>query len=67
MKSDKYKELKVLREFFAENSEIIIDYELMHKIFVLLKQDMARMTFEWLGVKNAPFKLEDLRDFAIQK
>jgi hypothetical protein len=38
----------------------------MHKIFVLLKQDMARMMLEWLGKKNAPFKPEELRAFAIQ-
>ncbi len=39
----------------------------MHKIFYMIKQDLARLLFDWLGIKEAPVNPEQLRDFAIQK
>lgn len=64
IRSDKHKDLKKLNEMFVVDQPVHIAYENMHRIFVLIKQDCARMLFEWLGVKDAP---EDIVDVAIQK
>ncbi|PKL48233.1 MAG: hypothetical protein CVV39_04715 [Planctomycetes bacterium HGW-Planctomycetes-1] len=61
------KGLKKLCEMFVVNQPIHISYENMHQIFVSIKQDCARMLFEWLGVKDAPTRPEDIIDIAIQK
>lgn len=67
IRSDKHKELKKLSDMFFVDQPINISYERMHKIFILIKQDCARMLIEWLGVKNAPTQPEDFVDLAIQK
>lgn len=64
---DKYKELKLLNNMFIVDHPIHITYENMHKIFVLIKQDCARMLLDWLGVKDTPINLKDIVDVAIQK
>lgn len=51
---------------FAVDEPVHISYNNMHRIFVLIKQDCARMLFEWKGVKNAPIQPEDIVDIAIQ-
>ena len=66
LSKEKYDELNLLNDMFHEDKAIIIPYENMHKIFVLIKQDCARIMFEWLGVKDAPIRPEDLKDIAIQ-
>jgi hypothetical protein len=52
---------------FPPDAPITISYESMHRLFVLIKQDCARLLFEWLGVKDAPVLPEQLVDVAIQK
>jgi hypothetical protein len=64
---DKHKALKKLKAMFIVDQPVHVSYERMHQIFVLIKQDCARMMFEWLGVKNAPIQPEDIVDIAIQK
>jgi hypothetical protein len=64
---DKHKALKRLKDMFIVDQPVHISYERMHQIFVLIKQDCARMMFEWLGVKNTPIQPEDIVDVAIQK
>ena len=64
---DKHKALKKLKAMFIVDQPVHISYERMHQIFVLIKQDCARMMFEWLGVKNTPIQPEDIVDVAIQK
>jgi hypothetical protein len=59
--------LKKLCDMFVVDKPIHISYENMHQIFVLIKQDCARMLFEWVGVKNAPIRPDDIVDIAIQK
>ena len=59
--------LKKLCDMFVVDKPIHISYENMHQIFVLIKQDCARMLFEWLGVKDAPIRPEDIVGIAIQK
>lgn len=67
IRSDKHRELKKLSDMFIVDNPIHITYENMHKIFVLIKQDCARMLLEWKGVKNAPIQPDDIVDIAIQK
>lgn len=68
IKPDKYKLLKLIKDMFKENQKIHVSYNDMHKIFILIKQDCARIMFEWLGVtKDGPVKPEDLKDIAIQR
>ena len=67
IRPDRHNQLKILRDMFIVDQAIHISYESMHRIFVLIKQDCARMLFEWLGVKDAPVGPEDIVDLAIQK
>ena len=64
---EKHEDLKKLRDMFIVDQPVHISYESMHRIFVLIKQDCARMLFEWLGVKDAPIQPEEIVDLAIQK
>ena len=67
MPLEKHKDLKKLSDLFVVGQPIHISYENMHQIFVLIKQDCARMLFEWLGVKDAPIRPDDIVGIAIQK
>ena len=44
-----------------------ITYDDMHTIFVKIKQDCARLLFEWQNVSNADAIAEDIKDIAIQR
>jgi len=67
IRPDKHKSLKLLGEMLSVDQPIHVSYENMHKIFVLIKQDCARLLFKWLGMENSPnLKPEHLRDVAIQ-
>ena len=68
IKPDKYRSLKLIKDMFKVNEEVYVSYNDMHKIFILIKQDCARILFEWLGVTNdAPVKPEEMKDNAIQR
>ena len=68
IRPDKYKSLKLIQYMFKENEKVYVSYENMHKIFVLIKQDCARIMYEWLGVtEDAPVQPEDLTDITIQR
>lgn len=68
MRAEKHKDLKKLNGMFVVDQPVHISYEGMHQIFILIKQDCARMLFEWLGVKDAPIQPEDIIvGLAIQK
>jgi len=67
IRSEKHKDLKKLSDMFVVDQPVHVSYEGMHRIFVLIKQDCARMLFEWLGVKDAPIQPEEMVDLAIQK
>ena len=67
MRPDKHRDLKRLADLFVVDQPIHLSYESMHKIFVLIKQDCARMLLEWLGVKDAAVQPEEMVDIAIQK
>ena len=59
MRLEKNQEFKILGDMFPVNQPIQIPYENMHRVFVLIKQDCARM----LGVPNP----ETIKDLAIQR
>ncbi len=63
----KYKELKKLTEMFSIDKPVHPSYDDMHKIFVFIKQDCARMLFEFLGTEPPGFTHDDIVDVAIQK
>lgn len=67
LRSEEHRRLKVIAAMFPPDAPITISYESMHRLFVLIKQDCARLLFEWLGVKDAPVSPEQLVDVAIQK
>lgn len=62
-----HKVLKKLGSMFAIDQPLYLSYENMHKIFVLTKQDCARLMLEWLGIEGSAIAPEDIRDMAIQK
>jgi hypothetical protein len=59
--------VKRLNNIFKPETEINVSYDDMHKIFYMVKQDIARLLFDWLGVQDAPISLDQLRDIAIQR
>jgi hypothetical protein len=67
LRSEKQRELKKLSNMSVVDQPVHVSYEGMHKIFVLIKQDCARMLFEWLDIKDAPIQPDEIVDLAIQK
>lgn len=60
--------LVVLKDYFTAGQQIQISYELMHQIFVKIKQGCAKLIFGWLSVDPGDrFELEHLKEFVIQK
>jgi hypothetical protein len=67
VKKDKHKGLKKLSSLISENEELHLPYESMHKIFVLIKQDLARMLLGHLGADDGTVNPEKIVSVAIQK
>ena len=67
IKAREYNRIKSLSEIFEKELEICVPYENMHKIFYLIKQDLSRLLFEWLGIKEPLVSPNQIRDMAIQK
>jgi hypothetical protein len=61
------KRLKALAQMFEREGEIFIAYDNMHKLFYSIKQDIARLLFDELGVKDAHLSPDQLRDLAIER
>lgn len=63
-----HEKLVVLKDYFEVNEQIEISYELMHQIFVKIKQGCAKLIFEWLGANpKGHLDTDQIKDFAIQK
>tara|TARA_Y100000815_G_scaffold263082_2_gene277236 strand:+ start:558 stop:1229 length:672 start_codon:yes stop_codon:yes gene_type:complete len=63
-----HKKLVVLKDYFAVDKPIEISYELMHQIFVKVKQGCTKLILEWLGEDPGDrFDIDQLKGFAIQK
>lgn len=67
IRPDEHKRLKIVGSMFPPSTPIHISYDDMHQLFVLIKQDCARLMFSWLGVKDGLVSPEHLVDFAIQR
>lgn len=67
LRPDKHRKLKKLAGIFRADQEVTIAYDDMHTIFVLVKQDCARLLLEWLKVNGAEDIASDLKDVAIQR
>lgn len=67
IRPDEHRRLKLLGSMFPSNEPINISYEDMHRLFVLMKQDCARLLFDWLGINDAPVSPDDLTSIAIQR
>lgn len=66
LRSEEHRRLKVVGAMFPQEEEIRLGYEDMHRLFVLIKRDCARLMYEWLGVPNPVEASEGLIDVAIQ-
>ena len=67
LKPEEHRRLKIVDSMFPPGEVIFVSYDDMHKLFVLIKQDCARLMFEWLGVKDAPFSTSEITGIAIQR
>ena len=67
LRKEKRRSLKELKNMFEADQPVMISYDVMHHIFVLIKQDCARMMFKWLNVKKPLVDPGNMKDFAIQK
>jgi hypothetical protein len=59
--------MKTLGDLFGPDRLISPSYENMHRVFYSIKQDLARLMFDWLEIKNSPVNPDQLRDIAIQR
>ncbi len=64
--SEEHKKLKKLTNIVTVDQLVHISYENMHKIFVLIKQDCAKMLYEVWGIKGVPIQPSEIKDMAIQ-
>ena len=67
LKADKHRKLKKLDAMFRPEQPVTVGYDDMHTIFVLVKQDCARLMLEWLKVEGAASIASELKDVAIQR
>jgi len=67
LRKEKRRSLKKLKNMFEADQPVMISYDTMHRIFVLIKQDCARMMFKWLDVENPLVNPGNITDFGIQK
>lgn len=67
IRQEEHRRLKVVGGMFLPDAPIHIGYEDMHRLFILIKQDCARLMFEWLGIEGGQVSPDQLVDFAIQK
>lgn len=66
IRPDKHGELRKLTSMFAPDMPVSSSYDDMHKIFVYIKQDCAKMLTEYLGTEPPGFIHDDIVDVAVQ-
>jgi len=64
IRPDKHRDLKLLGDVLKPDEPVRILYEDMHRIFVLIKQECARLMQSWLG--DASIDPTSITDVAIQ-
>ena len=67
VRADKFADLRRFQLLFAVDAPVRLSCESMQVIFEGLKQDCAKLLFEWIGVSDAPIDVSRIRDLAIQR
>ncbi len=67
LKLDKYKNIRKIKELVKVEEELHLPYENMHQLFVLIKQDLARMLMEHFGANDGTVSPEEIVSVAVQK
>jgi hypothetical protein len=62
-----HKRINLLSRIFPPEKVVFVSYDDMHRVFYTIKQDVARLMFDWLGIQDAPFDPSELRGIAIQR
>src|SRR5690606_36393159 len=65
-KSD-HEKLKKISELVSSDEPVHLPYEHMHKVFILIKQDLFRLLTEHLGANDGTVLPEDIGGFAVQR
>ena len=66
IEADRHRSLRILGDMCPPGRDVEIPYEQMHRIFVLIKQECARIIMNWAGANDtAPAKPEEFKDVAI--
>lgn len=63
---EKHSKLTKLAGIFQPDAPLRMPQEVMHKIFVLAKQEIGKLIIAHMGQENGPVKPEDLKDIAIK-
>jgi hypothetical protein len=67
MLTNKHSKLKLTAHIFKPNEFVSPSYDQMHEIFVLVKNDMARLMFDCIGRDKIPFDVKNVQSIAIHK
>lgn len=67
LRRDMFEQLTVTKDLFTVDQEIVLSYEVMHRLFVLAKQHCARLLLDHLGIKDGPVVPEKIVDIAVQQ
>ena len=67
MPPTKHAKLKLIGHIFPANEPVFASYDHVHEIFSLIKKDMARLFFDWIGRDKIPFDTSDIVSIAIQR
>lgn len=62
-----YDRLRATQDLFKPEEEILLPYEVMHRLFVLAKQQCASLLLKHLGVDDGPLSPQEVVDVAIQR
>lgn len=66
IRAGEHKRMKRLAGMLPADQPLVFSFEGMHTLFELIKQDCARMLFDWLGVKAPAVQPEQIVDVALQ-
>lgn len=67
LNSNEYEKIRKIKKFVMVGEELHLPYENMHQIFVLIKQDLARMLMEHFGANDGTVNPEEIVSVAVQK
>jgi hypothetical protein len=59
--------LKVTKDLFAPEAEIVVSHDQMHKLFIALKQGIADFVLEHTGQRPGAPNASEIVDLAIQR